>query len=279
MGSAAFPVTAPLNKNSCRCERRLSFPLNAHALSKIRTKHARTWRCVSATWACSAGKSGKSAARANKARTRASPTLASNGPVETQPQYLREIVKQQNGRPQHGRILRLQNTRARSLLQHARRRRVEDFRRGRGMHQLQILRNELDIDEPAGGMLEIPGISIALFRRNRAAHFHDVGRDRVGIAPAAEHLADRRFDRGRMPPAPKQHAHASAPYAPKSRLRSPGSRRSRYVRGERPGAARRPQPHVDLVQNAVIGLHGQRADQSLGQSGKILAAIERTLAV
>jgi len=81
LGISRVSRYSALNKNSCRCERTLSFPLNAHALSKIRSKHARTWRCVSTTWACSAGKSGKSAARANKARTRAFAALASNGPV------------------------------------------------------------------------------------------------------------------------------------------------------------------------------------------------------
>ena len=103
-------------------------------------------------------------------------------------------MKQQNRRTQHGRILGHQNTRARRLLQQSGRRRVEDFRRGRAMHQLQILGDELDIDEPAGGVLEIPPIGIALFRSDRAAHFDDVGRRPRSHPPAADHLADRRFD-------------------------------------------------------------------------------------
>ena len=49
--------------------------------------------------------------------------------------------------------------------------------------------------------------------------------------------------------------------------------------GERPGAARRAQPHIDVVERAVIGLRGQRIDQPLGQAGEILRAVERTLAV
>jgi hypothetical protein len=43
------------------------------ALPRMRTKHSRTFCCVSSTWACSAGKSGRSAARASRPST---PTLA-----------------------------------------------------------------------------------------------------------------------------------------------------------------------------------------------------------
>ena len=48
---------------------------------------------------------------------------------------------------------------------------------------------------------------------------------------------------------------------------------------ERPGAAGRAQPHVDLVERAVVGLRGQRIDQPLRQPGEILRAVKRTLAV
>ena len=49
--------------------------------------------------------------------------------------------------------------------------------------------------------------------------------------------------------------------------------------GERAGAAGRTQPHVDLVERAVIGLRGQRVDQPLRQPSEILRAIERTFSV
>ena len=51
------------------------------------------------------------------------------------------------------------------------------------------------------------------------------------------------------------------------------------LRRQRAGTARRPQPHVDLVEHAVIGLRRQRADQPLGEAGEILRAVERPLAV
>ena len=46
----------------------------------------------------------------------------------------------------------------------------------RGVHELQILRDELDIDERAGGIFEIPGIGVALFLGDRRAHLDDIGR-------------------------------------------------------------------------------------------------------
>ena len=59
----------------------------------------------------------------------------------------------------------------------------------------------------------------------------------------------------------------------------PGSRRSRDRRGQRPGAARRPQPHVDVVEHAVIGLRGERIDQALGEAREIMRAVQRPRAV
>ena len=49
--------------------------------------------------------------------------------------------------------------------------------------------------------------------------------------------------------------------------------------GDRTGPAGRPQAHIDRIKHAIIGLDGERADHALCQAGKILAAVERTLAV
>ena len=51
------------------------------------------------------------------------------------------------------------------------------------------------------------------------------------------------------------------------------------LRRQRAGAARRTQPHVDLVERAVIGLRRERVDQPLRQPREILRAVERALAV
>ena len=50
-------------------------------------------------------------------------------------------------------------------------------------------------------------------------------------------------------------------------------------RRQRPGAARRAQPHVDVIEHAVIGPRGERRDQPLGQPREILRAVQRSLAV
>ena len=51
-----------------------------------------------------------------------------------------------------------------------------------GVHELQILRDELEIDQPAGGVFQVPALVVALLGRDRAAHLDDVARDRLGVA-------------------------------------------------------------------------------------------------
>ena len=63
-----------------------------------------------------------------------------------------------------------------------------------GVNQLQILRDELDIDQPAGHVFEIPSLAVAFLGRDRLAHFDDVGGDHLGIAWPAQHRADQRLD-------------------------------------------------------------------------------------
>ena len=55
-----------------------------------------------------------------------------------------------------------------------------------GVHELQILRNEFEIDEAAGGKFQIPAVAVALFGRDGAAHFDHVAGYRRAVAPAAE---------------------------------------------------------------------------------------------
>src|SRR5262249_35134203 len=49
--------------------------------------------------------------------------------------------------------------------------------------------------------------------------------------------------------------------------------------GEWPGAAGRAQPHVDLVEQPVIGRRSERADQALRQPREVLSAVKRPRAV
>ena len=100
------------------------------------------------------------------------------------------------------------------------------------------------------------------------------------VALAAEHFVDHRVDASgeslrRRHDAPARERHV---------LPGPGlafliAVEAVDLRRQRTGTARRPQPHIDLIEHAVIGLHGQRADQALGQPGEILRAVERPLAV
>ena len=84
---------------------------------------------------------------------------------QAEPENLREVVKEAHRGPQHRGVLGLKHVKARGLLQHPRRRRVENLRRRGGVHELQILRDELDVDEGAGGVFEVPRIGVALFLR------------------------------------------------------------------------------------------------------------------
>jgi len=60
--------------------------------------------------------------------------------------------------------------------------------------KLEILRDELDIDHSAGGVLQVPDIVLALFLSDSAAHFQHVAGDDAGLAPARQHVADHRLD-------------------------------------------------------------------------------------
>ncbi len=64
------------------------------------------------------------------------------------------------------------------------------------MNELQILRDEFDIDQTAGRVFQIPDIGVAFFLGDRAAHLDDVVGDRASIAFAAQHFADHGFDPG-----------------------------------------------------------------------------------
>ena len=86
-------------------------------------------------------------------------------------------MKQPNRRAEHRRVFRLKHTGTRGFLQHARRRGIEDFRHIGGVNELQILGNELDIHQRAGGIFEIPRIRIALFLGDRRSHLDDIGGD------------------------------------------------------------------------------------------------------
>ena len=50
------------------------------------------------------------------------------------------------------------------------------------MHELQILRDEFEVDQPARGIFEIPPVALALLLGDRLPHLDDIGGDSAGVA-------------------------------------------------------------------------------------------------
>ena len=199
---------------------------------------------------------------------------------QAEPENLREIVVEPHRRAQHGGVGGSEQAELGGLFQDARRRGIENVGHRRGVHELQILGDELDIDECAGRVFEVPGIGVALLRGDRGAHLDHVLGDGALVALAAEHVADR----GRRARGESRRSADDARARQCHVLPSPGlaflvTDEAFDLGRQRTGAAGRPQPHVDRIEHAVIGLHGQRADQALGEPREVLRAVERTLTV
>ena len=144
------------------------------------------------------------------------------------------------------------------------------------MHELEILREEFEVDEAARGIFQIPARVLAHLLGDSLPHIRHVGRHHLRIAFAAQHSTDHRSDaRGEL----RRAGHHARPC---ERQMLPGPGFGLLIACERldagrhrPGASRWTQPHVDMIERAVIGLRRQRADQSLRQPREILRAIQR----
>ena len=147
---------------------------------------------------------------------------------QAEPENLREIVVEPHRRRAARRHLAAASRPSRAAFSSvARRRGIENLGHRRGVHELQILRDELDIDQPAGGIFEVPADRRRLSRSRSRRAFPPRRRRPRGVALAAQHVADRRLDaRRECRRAPRRRARASAPYAPRSRPRVPDSRQS-----------------------------------------------------
>ena len=83
---------------------------------------------------------------------------------QAQPQDLRQILIELHRRPQHLGLLDRQHAQAARPCRARARSRCREFPGMRvRVHELQILRDEFDIDQPAGGVFEIPALAVALF--------------------------------------------------------------------------------------------------------------------
>jgi hypothetical protein len=109
-------------------------------------------------------------------------------------QHLRQPVIEAGRVAQHFHVARLQQTKLLRLVQRTDRRRIEDAGRVRGMHKLQELHHEFDIDQPARDVFQVPAVAIALLFGDRLAHLNDVAGNQRAVAPARQRLADRFVD-------------------------------------------------------------------------------------
>ncbi len=129
------------------------------------------------------------------------------------------------------------------------------------MNELEILREKLQIDETAGRIFKVPAILIALFGRDRSTHLDDIGGNGSGVALAAQRAMDHRFDPFGKSGGSRNDARARQGHM----LPRPGFFLVVVIEGfkrrrERPGPTGGTQPHVHVVEPAVVGLGGQCID-------------------
>ena len=124
-----------------------------------------------------------------------------------------------------------------------------------GVHELQVLGDELEVDEAAAHLLELPGVARALLLLDARAHVADVG---GGLGPVARLV--RSTSRMAVSTAAPQRRRAGDDAGPGQRhvLPGPGLARlvvdeARELRGDRPLLAGGPQAHVDVVEDAFGG--------------------------
>jgi hypothetical protein len=100
-------------------------------------------------------------------------------------QDLAEVLVKPHRGAQDLRVLRGQQSKPRRLVEHARSRGVQYPGNRMSVGKLEILGDKFEIDEAARGVFEVPAPGIALFGRDRPAHFDHVGGDRRGVARSA----------------------------------------------------------------------------------------------
>ena len=121
--------------------------------------------------------------------------------------------------------------------------------------ELQVLRDELDVDQAAAPVLDVPSGRRRVARapcaracRRRRPPASSASRRRVRASRMTFGTRSRSAAAGR-----RSRARASAPCAPRSRP-TRGDRRERLeARRDRPLVAGRAQPHVDVVEPALAG--------------------------
>ena len=153
---------------------------------------------------------------------------------------------------------------------------VGQIRMARGVAQREILRNEFDVDHAAGGEFQIPRVLIALLARDQSAHFEGVAPKLFRIAFEPQNIADRLRRPGHEQRIAADHAgpcqcHMFPGFGAIALIFDEGPKLGR----DRPLAAGRTQPHVDLVEPPAAGRDGERRNQPLRQAGVILQSMQR----
>ena len=97
-------------------------------------------------------------------------------------------------RPQHFRRRGRQYAEPRGVVEYVQGVDIEDVGRGGGMNQLQILRDEIDVDDAARGIFQVPDVVLAFFQPDGAAHVGDIGGDAGGVTQPRQHVTNDIFD-------------------------------------------------------------------------------------
>ena len=148
--------------------------------------------------------------------------------------------------------------------------------RPRRFAQHQVLHQEFEIHEPAAPVAQIPRRGTRGAFGDAAAHVGDFGDEPLLVARRGQRRRDRRGD------TLAQRRIAGNRPRPGQRHMLPGPRRFALILGkggkarrDRPGFARRPQPHVDRIEAAFRGRRGDRRYQALAEPRVIGRESER----
>ena len=200
--------------------------------------------------------------------------------VQGEPQQALHVRQQRAGGAQALGVALRQKAGRRRAAQHLGGMRVEQVGPRRGVAQRQVLGDEVDVEQAAGQVLEVPRALGRHVAGDAVAHVGDVAHQRRGIARPAERGPDD--VRQPLDQARRSVDHARA----RQRHVLPGPGRLRMVAlealeriGERPGAAGRAQPHVDLVERALVGEGGERRHDLGAEPRVVLGRRQRLRAV
>ena len=156
----------------------------------------------------------------------------------------------------------------------------QDFGVAVGVPELQVLGDELDVDQAAAHVLDVPNDVGAVLVAHALAHSGHVAEQLVGVAPARQGVADHLFHlrlEGRRAGDDAGAGECHVFPGPGGVLVIADKRLQAGRDG--PGTARRTQAHVHFVEAALRGRCRHRVDEPLGEPGEVLGQCQRNGAV